>query len=80
MQTAIAKWGNSLALRLPKHAVEEANLSEGSTVDVEVKKDGTLLIRPARKKYKLSDLLKNYKRKHAHKEVDWGPKQGSEEW
>jgi antitoxin MazE len=79
MPTAIAKWGNSLALRLPKHAVEEANLKEGAAVDVEVK-DGTLVIRPARKKYKLSDLLANHKRKHRHEEIDWGSKQGEEEW
>ena len=79
MKTAIAKWGNSLALRLPRHAVEEANLKEGATVEIEVQ-DGTLVIRPTRKKYKLSDLLKNHKRKHTHKEIGWGAKQGQEEW
>jgi antitoxin MazE len=79
MQTAIAKWGNSLAVRLPRYAVEGANLKEGATVDVEVQ-DGTLVLRPTRKKYKLADLLENHKPDQSHKEVDWGPKQGEEEW
>ena len=42
--------------------------------------DGKLIIAPARKKYKLSDLLKGYSKKHRHQETDWGSKQGEEEW
>ena len=30
----VAKWGNSLAVRLPKKLVEEMGLKEGDTVDV----------------------------------------------
>ena len=79
MRTAIAKWGNSLALRLPKHAAEAAGLSEGKPVDVEVQ-EGTLIIRPVRKRYHLAELLARHKPKHRHKEIDWGESRGNEEW
>lgn len=79
MQTSIAKWGNSLALRLPRHVVEGANLWEGASVVVEVQ-DGSLVITPARKKFKLSELLAQMKDSDRHEETDWGPKQGEEEW
>jgi len=79
MQAAIAKWGNSLALRLPRHAVEGAKLKEGAAVEVEVK-DGTLVITPVRKKFKLSDLLAQMDESQKHKETDWGGRQGEEEW
>ena len=79
MQTSIAKWGNSLALRLPRHVVEGANLKEGAPVVVEVR-DGSLVITPARKKFKLSELLAQMQSDDRHEETDWGPKQGEEEW
>ena len=78
MRTVIAKWGNSLAVRLPKHAAEAAGLTEGKPVDVEVQ-EGTLVIRPARKRYRLSELLANHKPEHRHKEVNWDDSTGGEE-
>ena len=41
MQTTVSKWGNSLALRLPRHVAEVVKLVEGSTVCVEIE-DGSL--------------------------------------
>ena len=38
--TQIAKWGNSLGLRLPKSVALEAQVDEGDTVDVSVKNGG----------------------------------------
>ena len=32
----VSRWGNSLAVRLPKKLVEEAGLAEGDEVDVRV--------------------------------------------
>ena len=53
MQTTVSKWGNSLALRLPRHVAEEVKLVEGSTVSVEIE-DGSLRVTPTRKRFKLS--------------------------
>lgn len=79
MQTSIAKWGNSLALRLPRHVVEGANLKEGASVVVEVQ-DGNLVIKPARKKFKLAELVAAIQPANRHDETDWGTRQGAEEW
>src|SRR5687768_12690338 len=45
--TQIAKWGNSLGLRLPKSVALEAQVGEGDTVDVSVK-NGVIVVRPNR--------------------------------
>lgn len=79
MQTAIAKWGNSLAVRLPRNVVEDAHLYEGATVDVKAE-DGRLVVTPARPKYKLADLLAEHKSSQNHDEVDWGTAKGEEAW
>ena len=38
----VSKWGNSLAVRLPKALVEQLGLKEGDDVNVVAAKDGTL--------------------------------------
>jgi antitoxin MazE len=43
----VAKWGNSLALRIPSEVVRRLGLREGATVEAQLTVDGTLFIRPA---------------------------------
>lgn len=78
MQTTVSKWGNSLALRLPRHIAEGVNLTEGQTVEFEIS-DASLIVRPTRKRFKLSELLADYK-KHGRDETDWGKPEGDEVW
>jgi antitoxin MazE len=47
VELQVAKWGNSLALRIPSEVVRRLGLREGSTVDAQLNVDGTLSIRPA---------------------------------
>jgi antitoxin MazE len=80
MHTKIQKWGNSLGLRIPRSYAEEAQVEEGSTVDVSVE-NGCLRIRPLRaRKYLLSDLLKRISRKNLHPEIVAGDAVGREAW
>ena len=79
MQLAIAKWGNSLALRLPRHVVRDANLTEGVPVELTVR-DGTVVVTPVRKKYKLDDLLAQMNDENLHSEIEWGDPKGDEVW
>ena len=69
--TQIAKWGNSLGLRLPKSVAREAQLDEGDTVDVSVK-DGAIVVRPARPTYSIEILVSKMTPHNRHKETDWG--------
>ena len=78
MQSQVSKWGNSLALRVPKALAGEIRLHEGLTVDMTIKND-SLVVRPARPKYKLKDLLANETRSK-NVETDWGEARGEEEW
>lgn len=79
MQTRIAKWGNSLALRLPRGAVQDANLVEGSEVDVRVEGD-RIIVTPTRPKYTLDQLLEQIGDEARRTEVEWGPPAGRETW
>ena len=48
MDLQVAKWGNSLALRIPAEVVRRLGLREGGTVEAQLTVDGSLSIRPAR--------------------------------
>jgi antitoxin MazE len=43
----IAKWGNSVAMRLPAELVRRFGLRDGDTVQARLTADGALAIRPA---------------------------------
>ena len=47
MELQVAKWGNSLALRIPSEVVRRLGLREGVTVEAQLTIDGSLSIRPA---------------------------------
>ena len=69
--TQIAKWGNSLGLRLPKSVALEAQLDAGDTVNVSVK-DGAIVVRPARPTYAIDALVARITKRNRHDEADWG--------
>lgn len=77
--TRIAKWGNSLGLRLPKSVALEAQVDEGDTVDVSVK-NGAIVIRPSRATYSLERLVSRITPRNRHDETDWGVRVGGESW
>lgn len=80
MTTRIQKWGNSLALRIPRSFAKDIRLSQGSEVDLTVDR-GRLMIVPSRKaKYPLAALLKGINKKNLHHEVDTGTVSGNEAW
>lgn len=79
MDSKIQRWGNSLAVRIPKAFAEEAGLSEDTKVDIAVE-GKTITIRPARKKYTLEELLKGITPANRHELLDWGPPVGKEIW
>ena len=77
--TQIARWGNSLGLRLPKAVAREAEVDEGDTVDVSVK-NGAIVIRPSRPTYSLAGLVAKITSRNRHTESDWGGSVGREPW
>ncbi len=80
MKTRVQKWGNSLALRIPKSFATEVGLQSDSSVDVSLVK-GKLVITPiVKRKLTLKALLAQVTDDNLHHEVDTGPAVGSEAW
>ena len=77
--TQIARWGNSLGLRLPKALASEARFAEGDTVEVSVK-DGAIIVRPSPTTYSLHELVDKITPRNRHGETDWGKPTGFEQW
>jgi antitoxin MazE len=73
MRTRVARWGHSLAIRIPKPLAEATGLRPGEKVILEVEGEG-LVLRPLR----LDDLLEAITEANRHEEVDWGPATGRE--
>ena len=80
MKTAVQRWGNSLALRIPKAFADETRIHDGSEVELTLK-GGALVIRPVRRKRPaLADLLKQITPQNLHDEVSTGGPVGQETW
>ncbi|MGR3179415.1 MAG: AbrB/MazE/SpoVT family DNA-binding domain-containing protein [Candidatus Anammoxibacter sp.] len=80
MQIHVQKWGNSLALRIPKSFALEANVDEGTTVDISFK-NGKLIITPiSEDTYSLEGLLSKVNDENIHKETYTGKPVGQEVW
>lgn len=84
MKVKVAKWGNSLGLRLPKAAAEAAGLKAGSEVEVTVQGRELRVLSPVKVKSSrqlLEEMVAEMKRLGADAEpetVDWGPDRGAE--
>ena len=78
--TQLARWGNSLAVRIPRAIAESARLREGDRLALAVAKDGAVVVRPARRRYRLDQLVSAITVKNRHREADWGRPVGKEMW
>jgi antitoxin MazE len=79
-ETTVSKWGNSLAVRIPRAVAREARLSEGDCLALDVDREGSIVLRPARQRYELAELVSRITRQNRHRETGWGPPQGEESW
>ena len=78
------KWGNSLAVRIPKALANAIAASEGKRAEMTVE-NGKLILRSIGKsdgkpRYTLDELLRGMTRDNVPQEVDWGPQRGNEAW
>ena len=80
MRTRVQKWGNSLAVRIPKVFAEEVGLTDDSPVELRLQKGGLVLEPSTQWPLELDDLLDQVNDSNLHGETDTGPPQGSEIW
>jgi antitoxin MazE len=77
----VVKWGNSLAVRIPKAVAEEARMQEGDAVVIKAAKNRIELLR-TEKIPTLKELVAKITPENRYAETDWGPDVGKEivEW
>jgi antitoxin MazE len=76
--TQLAKWGNSLAVRIPRELAQSAKLREGDLVTLTLADEGRVLVSATRRKYRLKDLVSRITAENRHEETDWGSPVGRE--
>jgi antitoxin MazE len=79
-KTRLARWGSSLAVRIPLRVVEMARLRGGDELTLAAGKNGAIVIKPAQRKYQLEELVSKITTRNRHDETGWGPRVGKEAW
>ena len=80
METRVKKWGNSLALRIPRPLAAEVGLDDDSPVELSLV-EGKLVVSPLHQvEYSLERLLAQVTEENVHSEVATGPAVGEEAW
>lgn len=80
MHVQIQKWGNSLAIRIPKSFAKQIKIGQGSFVDL-LLIEGKLIAKPLdEKEYSLDQLLTGVTEQNLHTEIDTGNAIGREIW
>jgi antitoxin MazE len=80
MNTKIQKWGNSLALRIPKSYAKAADIKEGNDVRLKLEKNRIIVEKENRKKYSLKLMLALVTKENLHGETGTGETVGREIW
>ncbi len=78
--TKVQKWGNSLAVRIPRAFAEELGLENGAAVEMRLDQ-GQLIVKAATpRRWELEDLLAQVTPENIHQEIDSGEPVGRETW
>jgi antitoxin MazE len=80
MRFQVQKWGNSLALRLPKSVTNHFGLSLGSVVEFSIENNRLVLTPISSWRARLKILMNQVEEEQLHQEIDFGPPVGNEFW
>ena len=80
MRASVQKWGNSLALRIPKPLADQAHITQGSLVEIKLIDNGLRIEPVVPEAYTLDALLEGVTEENMHEEIDTGEAQGKEVW
>jgi len=80
--TQIVKWGNSLAVRIPKPVADEAGVSEGDPIIIEAEKGSIRVRRRQPSVPSLRELVSKINAENRYEALESGPARGREqaEW
>jgi antitoxin MazE len=80
MRSKVQKWGNSLAVRIPKPYAEEIGLEAETAVEVSLEEGRLVVARPESYVFLLEELLKGVTAENLHQEIESSPAVGDEAW
>jgi antitoxin MazE len=82
MKAQMVKWGNSLAVRIPRPVLEKARLKEGDSLEVEATSEGLVELRRPAKIPTLAQLISQITPENRYSEISAGTEVGKEvvEW
>ncbi|MCM8613201.1 AbrB/MazE/SpoVT family DNA-binding domain-containing protein [Accumulibacter sp.] len=66
MKVRLAKWGNSLAVRIPGECARQAHVKAGDALEIEVTATGDLRLRPMAELFDRTSFLKQVQALRAH--------------
>ena len=79
MRVVVQRWGNSLALLLPKAVAKDLSIDSGTAV--ELRSNGQeIVITRVSERYSLNDLVSRITESNRHSEIDVSPAKGKEVW
>jgi antitoxin MazE len=73
IQVTVAKWGNSLGVRVPRDIAARVGLTEGARVDIEAGENGRIIITRSRRRFTLDELLAGMTPEREHALEDDAP-------
>jgi len=77
----IRRWGNSAAVRIPRHVLSQAKLEEGTNVEIVLIKEGEITLRAVRKRESIQEIFADHGEGFFKtEEINWGKPQGKEVW
>jgi antitoxin MazE len=76
----VQKWGNSLAVRIPKPFALEVGLVKDTEVEITVDEGSLVISRRSARSYRLSELLAGVRKNNLHEEVASDAPLGREAW
>jgi antitoxin MazE len=80
MHVRVRKWGNSLAVRIPKSLAEDVEVKEGTVLNLAVSEGKLVATAVKKKRLSLEQLLAKVNTKNLHDEIDFGSSVGRETW
>ena len=80
MQARIQKWGNSLAIRIPKTFASQSHLGQNSVVEMSVENGKIILVPVPEPEMTLAQMLEGITSENLHGETETGTSMGQEVW
>lgn len=80
MQARVQKWGNSLAVRIPKSLAIESQLGQNTLVEMSLEAGKIVLVPVSQPEVTLEQLLESVSPDNLHGEIETGEAIGREVW